>query len=164
MTEDLEISQGKTIGELGSEAIWFGAHTLIAIVTLIAVIAAIALSHPDQDATGPKWLGTALSFLVPMIVGFIIARAQRNQIARYVWISGLLIFAIVCVWVLDLPTGNGLCEHCGALDKLWRTFFDFKHGSGLMGGDGVLIGWWVPFSLFGYAFGAKMALDSESIE
>jgi hypothetical protein len=32
--------------------------------------------------------------------------------------------------VLDLPTGKGLCESCEAVEKLWRTFFDIRHGSG----------------------------------
>ncbi len=160
MTEDVEFSQGKTVAELGTEALWFMLHTLIAIVILIAIVAIIAMSHPDQDAAGPKLLGTLLAFLVPMLAGFIIARQQRNEIATYVWISGLLIFSVVCVWVLDLPTGNGLCEHCGALEKLWRTFFSINHGSGLMGGDGLAVGTWIPLSLFGYAAGAKLALNS----
>ena len=71
-------------------------------------------------------LGTVLAFLVPMIGGFLIAKMQQNDIARYIWISGLLIFSVVCVWVLDLPTGNGLCEKLRAVEKLWRTFFDYQ--------------------------------------
>jgi len=76
-----------------------------------------------------------------------------------VWISGLLTFCIVCVWVLDLPTGPGLCENCGAVEKLYRTFFDIDHGSGLMAGDGLLVGTWIPLSMIGYAIGAKIGLD-----
>jgi hypothetical protein len=30
-----------------------------------------------------------------------------------------------------------------------------------MGGDGALIGTWIPLSLFGYAIGAKGALGTE---
>jgi len=67
--------------------------------------------------------------------------------------------SIVCVWVLGLPTGNGLCENCGPVEKLWRTFFTFDHGSGLMGGDGVLVGAWIPLSMISYAIGAKLALE-----
>ena len=158
MTEDFEVSQGKSIGELGREALWFVAHTAIAVIALLALIGVMWMFHPNPDATGPKLLATVLAFLVPLAVGFLIVK-QTNEIGRYVWISGLLIFAIVCVWVLDLPTGNGLCEHCGALEKLWRTFFDITHGSGLMGGDGLLVGTWVPLSLFGYSAGAKMGID-----
>jgi hypothetical protein len=160
MTEEFEATQGKSAGDLGREAIWFFAHTLFAVLTLFVVVGIIALFHPDPDALDPKLLGTALAFLIPMIVGFIIARTQQNEIARYVWISALVTFVIVCVWVLDLPTGNGLCEHCGALEKLWRTFFDINHGSGLMGGDGLLVGTWIPLSMIGYSVGARMGLDS----
>ena len=87
-----------------------------------------------------------------------IAVMQQNDIAPYTWISGLVIFSIVCVWVLDLPTGKGLCENCGAVEKLWRTFFDVQHGSGLMGGDGLLIGAWLPLSMIGYSIGARLGL------
>ena len=99
-----------------------------------------------------------MAFLVPMFGGLVIARIQQNRVARYVWISGLVIFSIVCVWVLDLPTGNGLCETCGALEKLRRTFFTFTHGSGLMAGDGLLVGAWIPLSMISYAIGARFGL------
>jgi hypothetical protein len=159
MTEEFEISQGKSAGELGYEALWFFAHTLFAIVILAIIVIVGLILRLDQDAIQPKVIGTLCAILIPMVGGFIIAKIQQNMIARYVWISGLLIFSVVCVWVLDLPTGNGLCEHCGALEKLWRTFFTFTNGSGLMGGDGVLIGAWVPLAIICYSIGARMGLD-----
>ena len=159
MTEEFEISQGKSAGDLGREAIWFFAHTIFAILILVCVLIGGYILHIDSEDIEPKLVGTVLAFLVPMIGGFIIAKIQPNPIARYVWISGLLLFSVVCVWVLDLPTGNGLCEHCGALAKLYRTFFDIKHGSGLMGGDGLLVGTLIPLSMIGYAIGAKMGLE-----
>jgi hypothetical protein len=158
MTEDFEISQGKSIGDLGREALWFSAHTIFAVFTLFGIVAVMWMFHPNPDSSNPKLLATLLAVLIPMIVGFLITKVTTNDIGRYVWISGLLIFAIVCVWVIDLPTGPGLCEHCTLIERLWRTFFDFQHGSGLMGGDGPLIGAWIPLSLFGYAFGSKMAI------
>jgi len=160
MMRDQDISRDKSIGELGRESLWFLAHTLVAIIFLILVIGTMSLNHPDPDAVPPKLLGTVLVFFVPMLGGFLIARYQQNDIARYVWISGLVIFSVVCVWVLDLPTGNGLCETCGAVEKLWRTFFTFTNGSGLMGGDGVLVGAWIPLSTIGYAIGARFGLES----
>ena len=153
-----EITQGKTLRELGLEAFWFTIHTLLAVAVLAAVLAAITAMHPDPDAYSPKLLGTIFAFFVPLVGGFCVARLQGNIVAKYVWISGLLLFSVVCVWVLDLPTGNGLCESCGAVDKLWRTFFDIRHGSGLMAGDGLLIGTWIPLSTMGYAVGAQYAL------
>jgi hypothetical protein len=43
------------------------------------------------------------------------------------------------------------------VDKLWRTFFSINKNSGLLGGDGILIGTWIPLSMIGYAIGAKIA-------
>lgn len=160
MNPNKDITQGKSIRELGLEAFWFLTHSGLAFVILVLVIAVITLTHPDPDAIEPKLLGTVLAFLVPMIGGFLIARSQQNDIAGYVWISGLVVFAVVCVWVLDLPTGNGLCENCGAVEKLWRTFFDIRHGSGLTAGDGLLIGTWIPLCMIGYAVGARFGLHS----
>jgi hypothetical protein len=160
MMKDQDISQDKSIGDLGRESLWFLTHTLVAVLFLAFVLGVMSLNHPDPDSVMPKLLGTALVFIVPLFGGFVIARVQQNDIARYVWISGIVIFSVVCVWVLDLPTGKGLCETCGAVEKLWRTFFTFTHGSGLMGGDGLLVGAWVPLSTIGYAIGARFGLES----
>ena len=155
-----DITQGKSLGDLGSEAFWFLTHTILAVILLVGMLAAVWMTHPDPDATTPKLIGTALAFMVPMIGGFIVAKMQQNEIARYTWISGLLFFSVICVRVLDLPTGNGLCENCGAVEKLWRTFFDIGNGSGLMGGDGLLIGTWTPLAMIGYSVGAWFGLEA----
>jgi hypothetical protein len=159
-SDDFEISPGKSIGDLGHEALWFTFHSVLAIIFMIATIMLMGLFNPDPNAAAPKELGTLLVFLVPMLVSFIIAKVGGNEIARYVWITALLMFSAVCVWVLDLPTGNGLCEGCGALDKLWRTFFSIDHGSGLMAGQGMAVGLWAPLALVGYAIGARFGLDN----
>jgi len=159
MVDERDISQDKTPGDLGREALWFLTHTLIAFILLVLMLGVMWVNHPDPDSSTPKMLGTILALLVPMIGGFILARIHHNDIAGYTWISGLVIFSIVCVWVLDLPTGKGLCETCGAAEKLWRTFFTFSNGSGLMGGDGLLIGTWIPLSMIGYSIGSKAALE-----
>lgn len=153
------ISKDKSVSDLGREAMWFLTHTLLAVAALILVLGGMSLAHPDPDAATPKLLATGLALLVPMTFGFFLTRLHHNEIARYVWISGLLLFSVVCVWVLDLPTGNGLCEHCGAVEKLWRTFFSIDSGSGLMGGDGLLVGSWLPLSMIGYAVGSRFGLE-----
>jgi hypothetical protein len=158
MVNGRDISQDKTMGDLSREALWFLTHTLVAVILLAIAIGVMSLNHPDPDSSAPKLLGTVLAFLVPLIGGFLLARIHHNAIASYIWVSGLVLFSIVCVWVLDLPTGNGLCENCGAVEKLWRTFFTFSQGSGLIGGDGLLVGSWIPLSMIGYAIGAKLAL------
>jgi hypothetical protein len=169
MIEDIEVSRGKSVGELGHEAFWFAAHTVIAVLALAGGLAAASFASTElrssfgaentSDYYTAQLIFTGVAFVLPMIVGFAIAKAKHNDIARYVWISGLLIFSVICVWVLGLPTGPGMCEHCGALEKLVRTFFDIKHGSGLMGEEGLLIGTWIPLSMIGYAVGAKFGLD-----
>lgn len=156
MVRDHDISRDKTIGDLCQEALWFVIHTFVAVIILAITIGVISLGRPDATSVTPKYVGTVLAFLIPMIGGFIIARIQRSNVARYTWISGLVVFSTVCVWVLDLPTGPGLCEHCGAVEKLWRTFFTFRHGSGLMGGDGLLVGAWLPLSMISYAIGSGL--------
>ncbi|WP_433983176.1 hypothetical protein RBB78_16590 [Tunturiibacter empetritectus] len=159
MTNGRDIPQGKSLGDLGREASWFLTHTLIAILTLAIVIVVLSLNHPDPDSATPKLLATILAALIPLFGGAIVTRLLQNDIAPYTWISGLVIFSIVCVWVLELPTGKGLCENCGAVEKLWRTFFTFRHGSGLVGGDGLLIGTWLPLSMISYAIGARLARE-----
>ena len=156
---DREITRDKSVGELGREAVWFFTHTVLAVLVLALVLGCMSLAHPDSEASAPKLLATVLALFVPMVAGFLLARLHRNEIARYVWISGLLLFSVICVFVLDLPTGNGLCEHCGAIEKLWRTFFSIDRGSGLMGGDGLLIGAWLPLSMIGYAVGSQFGLE-----
>ena len=160
MANERDISQDKTPGDLAREALWFLTHTLIAFVLLAIVVGVMALNHPDPDSSSPKLLGTILAFVAPMVGGFLLARIHHNNIAAYVWVAGLIFFSIICVRVLNLPTGIGLCENCGPMQKIWRTFFTFTHGSGLMGGDGLLIGSWIPLSTIGYAIGAKLAIKS----
>jgi len=159
MSHDFDASQGKTAGDLTREALWYSIHTILAVLVLALVVFGISLSHPEIDQNNPKIIGTILAFIVPLFFGFFITKSRQDRTAKYVWISGLLTFSVVCVWVLDLPTGNGLCEKCGALDKLYRTFFDINHGSGLMGGDGLLVGTWIPLSMIGYAIGARFGLE-----
>ncbi len=163
MAEEFEYSQGKSAGLLGHEALWYFLHTCFALLTLIIMIVLFGLVGTDANASGPKLFATLLAFVLPLVVGFIVAKRQHDEIATYVWISGLLIFAVACVWVIDLPTGNGLCDDCAGhiFYRLQRTFFSIEHGSGLLAGNGLAIGTWVPLSMFGYAIGARLALNGE---
>jgi len=146
----------RSVGELACESLWFALHTLFAVAILAVLVGVMTLAHPDPDSVLPKLYTTALAFLTPMIGGLIVARIWPNPAAGTIWISGLLLFGAVSVWVIDLPTGRGLCESCGATEKLWRTFFSIRHGSGLMGGDGLLVGTWTPLSMIGYSVGATL--------
>jgi hypothetical protein len=148
----------KSASALVRDAFLFAAHTLVAVVILAAIVFAIYLSGASIESDQPKIIATGLALLAPMAVGFLIARIRKDRVAGYVWIAGILTFSIVSVWVLDLPTGPGLCEKCGALEKLYRTFFAIDNGSGLMAGDGLLVGAWIPLSMIGYSLGAKLGL------
>ncbi len=159
--EAVEIRGNKTTNDLLREAGWYLLHTLFAVLIFAVVMCAFWAARPDPGSTGPKLLCTAAAFLGPMIGGFVAGRARRDTVARYVWISALIMFGVVVVHVLDLPTGAGLCDGCGAVDKLWRTFFSIDHGSGLMAGDGLLIGTWIPLSMIGYALGSRIAIGVE---
>src|ERR1700761_3213510 len=107
MLNQRDISHDKSLSDLNREAAWFIVHTVIAFLLLVLVIGVMSINHPDPDSSSPKLLGTVLAFLVPIFGGFVLTRWYRNDIATYVWISGVVIFSITCVWVLDLPTGNG---------------------------------------------------------
>ena len=154
--ESVEIRGNKTTDDLLHEAGWFVLHTLIAVIVLAVLLVAFWGMHVNPGAAGPKLLFTALAFIVPAAAGFGIMRARPDSIAGYVWISGALFFGVVCVYVLDLPTGPGLCEHCTLTERLYRTFFSITHNSGMLSGDGVLIGSWIPLSIIGYSVGAKL--------
>jgi hypothetical protein len=158
MNNEFASSQDKSAGDLGREAIAYTGHTLLAVLLMLAMAAVGFIMHISMDAIEPKIAGTVLALVIPLAGGYLVAKVRGDAVATNVWISGLVFFSIVCVWVLDLPTGPGLCEKCGAIDKLTRTFFDIEHGSGLMGGDGLLVGTWLPLSMIGYSIGAKFGL------
>jgi len=159
MLQQFAPSHDQPAGDLGREAVLFVGHTLLAVLFLIVVIAGGILLHTPVDEIQPKLIGTLLAFAIPLVGGFILAKILCHPVAGYVWLAGVLTFALVCVWVLELPTGPGLCQKCGAVDKLYRTFFAIERGSGLMGGDGLLIGTWLPLSMIGYSLGAKIGLN-----
>ena len=83
MNPNQDITQGKSLGDLGREAFWFLTHSTLAFVILVLVIGVMTLTHPDPEALGPKALGTVLAFLVPMIGGFLIARMQHRAITAH---------------------------------------------------------------------------------
>lgn len=155
--ESVEIRGNKTTGDLLREAGWFLFHTILAVLVLVVLLAVFWIAKADPESATPKILCTALALVVPAVAGFLAARLTPDGIASHIWISGLLFFLVVCVYTLDLPTGNGLCNGCGAVEKLWRTFFSINKNSGLLGGDGLLIGTWIPLSMIGYSVGAKLA-------
>ncbi|SEF69465.1 hypothetical protein SAMN05421819_0849 [Bryocella elongata] len=159
MSGGAEDKYNKSMGDLGREASWFAGHNLIAVFVVLVLVIGVGITRPDPTAAGPKLTLTALSFAVATIVGALVARFTGNNGGRYVWIAGLIVLLGASVWVIDLQTGPGLCAECGPghlLLRIWRTFFDFYHGSGLMDGAGPLVGCWIPVAMVGYAIGSAL--------
>ena len=76
---DEEFIAGKSVGDLGREAMWYALHTVIAIVILAVVVTVMYFMRLDQESSGPKLIGVGLAFLIPLIGGFfIVDRAGRS--------------------------------------------------------------------------------------
>ncbi len=161
MMEAVEEAVDKSPGQILHDAVWFLLHTTISVVVLFLMVGAITLAGAQSF---PMALAALLAFVVPGLAGFLIAKLRNDVVARYIWISGLIWFSIICVWVLDMPTGPGLCEKCGASDKLYLTFFTLTQDSGLIAGMGRLVGTWPALAMVGYAIGARFGLTPRQAE
>lgn len=154
--DEIEIleEEGK-VGSLWHQALWVCAHTLLALGSWVLMIVLVTMANPQNV---PVLVTLALSFFAPFLVGFLFNRIKQNDMAPYVWLIGLIWFLIVCLWILDMPTGPNQCYHCDASEKLYLTFFSIREDSGLIDGQGRFIGTW-PFAAFiGYAIGSSLAL------
>jgi hypothetical protein len=137
-------------------------HTAGVLTLVIAIIAGISLAQPQADSRQLKLIATALMFGLPLLAGVAVSRMWPRRTwcraGRQVWLAGLIILAAASVWISSLPTGPGQCEGCNATQKITRTFFVFDNGSGLMNGDGLLVGCWVPLATLGYSLGVAFGL------
>lgn len=105
---------------LSGQALSFFLHSLVALGSWMALMLLGYLIHPVGV---PQLVILLLSAAVPLVVGFLIARVHPTEMATLVWLLGLVWFLIVCLWVLDMPTGPNQCFQCEATEKLTRTFF-----------------------------------------
>ncbi len=154
MTElTMQDEQGPNIGK---QALWILIHTLVAFGSWVAMMAAITLMNPQNVPAAITW---ALAFAFPAIVGFLFTKAKQNEMAPHVWLIGLIWFLIICLWVLDMPTGPNQCYHCDATQKILLTFFSTSEDSGLIDGQGRLVGTWPATALMAYGFAAGFALN-----
>lgn len=153
--EEIEIPEEEKIGNLGQQALWICIHTLLAIGSWILMIVLVSMARPQSV---PVIVTLALSFTAPFLAGFLFNRIKQNDMGPYVWLLGLIWFLIICLWILDMPTGPNQCFHCDASEKLYLTFFSLKEDSGLIDGQGRFVGTW-PFAAFiGYGIGSSLAL------
>ena len=145
----------ETIADIPNQAFWVLVHSLIAVGCWMAMFILISLFHPGFM---PVPITTALSFSVPFLFGNVIARFKPNEMAPVIWLVGVIWFMSVTLWVLDLPTGPNACNHCDASQKLILTFLSFTQDSGLIDGQGRLLGTWPTVAMIGYSMGSHFAL------
>jgi hypothetical protein len=150
--EALEEEKGST---LGGQTLWVLAHTLIAIGSWAATILIITAVRPENI---PVLITLGLAFSVPFLVGNLFTRFKQNGMAPYTWLIGMIWFLIICLWILDMPTGPNQCYHCDASQKLYLTFLSPTEDSGLIDGQGRFIGTWPSVALIGYSIGSSFAL------
>jgi len=154
-TDEIEVQEEEeNVANLAEQALWVLIHVVLAIGSWVAMVLVITLLKPDNV---PVVVTTALSFTVPFLVGNIFTRIKQNDMAPYTWLVGMIWFLIICLWVLDMPTGPNLCYHCDASQKLFLTFFSPVEDSGLIDGQGRFVGTWPAVAFIGYGIGARFA-------
>lgn len=141
--------------KLSGQALSFFLHSLLALGSWLALM---LLGYAINPVGVPQFVILLLSLAVPLIVGFLVARIHPTEMATLVWLLGLIWFLIVCLWVMDMPTGPNQCFQCDATEKITRTFFSLPRPSGLIDNDGPFICTWPAVALFGYSIGAKLGL------
>jgi hypothetical protein len=149
----------EAIADIPNQAFWIFVHLLIAIGSWMGMFILISLFHPSYV---PVPITTALSFSLPFIVGNIFTRFKPNDMGPALWLVGIIWFLSVTLWVLDLPTGPNSCFHCDTSQKLLLTFVSFTEDSGLIDGQGRLVGTWPTLAMVGYALGSHFALRGRS--
>lgn len=141
---------------LGQQAIVFFLHMVFALGAWVAMMLA---GYAINPSTVPQVLVLALSILVPLVAGNLIARFKPDEMATHIWLAGIIWLLIISLWILDMPTGPNACFDCTATEKLTRTLFSFPRPSGLIDNNGPFFGTWPAAALFGYAMGAKIAFS-----
>lgn len=143
----------QSTSKLSRQAVSFLLHSLLALGSWMALM---LLGYAIHPVGVPQLVILLLSAAVPLVVGLFVARIYPAEMATLVWLLGLIWFLIVCLWVLDMPTGPNQCFHCEATEKLTRTLFSLPSSSGLIDNDGPFIGTWPAVALAGYSIGAKL--------
>jgi hypothetical protein len=160
-TDEVEIfEEEEPRSNLGDQALWILIHSLLAVGSWIAVMLIFTfIVKPDSI---PVLLTLLMSFGLPFVIGYLFTRVKQNEMAPYTWLIGLIWFLIICLWILDMPTGPNQCFHCDASQKLYLTFFSFTSDSGLIDNEGRLFGTWPAAALIGYGIGSRFALRRQA--
>jgi hypothetical protein len=148
------------VANLADQALWVLIHTLMAIGSWVTMILAVSLARPESV---PVLITLALSFSAPFLAGNIFTRIKQNDMAPYTWLIGMIWFLIICLWILDMPTGPNQCYHCDATQKIYLTFFSLSEDSGLIDGQGRFVGTWPAVAFIGYGIGSSFALKRNKL-
>jgi hypothetical protein len=145
--------------QLSYQAVWFFAHTGIAVGSWLALM---LVGYAVNPSDVPQLVILLLSFAVPLVVGLVLTRIHPDEMAGVVWLIGLIWMLIISLWILDMATGPNACFQCDATEKLTRTFFSLPKPSGLIDNDGPFIGTWPAVALLGYSVGARIGRRKRS--
>jgi hypothetical protein len=144
----------KDPSRLSNQAIWFFAHTALALGSwLVLMLVGYVVNPPGVS----QLVILILSLGVPLLVGFAFTRVRQDEMGKVVWLVALIWMLIISLWILDMPTGPNACFQCDATEKLTRTFFSLPRPSGLIDNDGPFFGTWPAAALLGYSIGARLA-------
>jgi len=154
-TADHYIDVQKTPERMFRQALSFCLHILVSLLIYAAIFAGITYFNPLD---WPALATTLMVFVLPLVVAYGIHLRGATTEAGHIWIAGVVWLLMIVVYVLELPTGPGSCEHCTALSKIWLTLFDLNTDSNLIGGAGRVIGTWPALAVIGYSIGAGLSL------
>jgi hypothetical protein len=149
------IDARKTPERMFRQALSFCLHIFLSLLIYAGIFLGITYFNPSD---WPALATTLLVFVLPLVIGFGIHLRSTSTEAGHIWIAGVVWLLMVIVYVLELPTGPGSCEHCTAVSKIWLTLFDLNTDSNLIGGAGRVIGTWPALAVIGYSVGAGLSL------
>ena len=149
MSEEDEASD-----KLSRQALAFFLHAMVGLGAWIALMLLGYLIQPSI----PQTVILLFSVIVPAAAGLLFARMKPDPMAGHVWLAGLIWAMVVCLWILDMPTGPNACNECSAVEKLTRTLFSLPSPSGLIDNNGPFFCTWPAAALIGYSIGARLSM------
>lgn len=154
-TVNTHIDARKTPERMFRQAVSFCLHIFISLLIYAAIFLGISYFNPVD---WPALATTMLVFALPMVLAYGIHLRGTTTEGGHIWIAALVWLLMVTVYVLELPTGPGSCEHCTAFSKIWLTLFDLNTDSNLISGAGRVVGTWPALAVIGYSIGAGLSL------
>jgi hypothetical protein len=140
--------------KLASQAGSFVLHVLLAVGTWLGMMFVGYILNPPSAS---QWVILALSLVLPAVSGYLVSRFWQSEMATIIWLLGTIWILLFSLWLLDLPTGPGLCDRCEASERILRTLFSFPAPSGLIDNNGPFFATWPAASLIGYSIGAALS-------